>query len=262
MDEEIKLKLDAAEAAPETPETLGAEPDKETEARERILQAALKEFAAEGLGGARTDRIVTAAGVNKSALFYYFGSKEKLYEAAVELSAAQIRDTTLAMFKDSKASAGEKLLRAAVGHFDRILAQQDFQSLMQQEMTRLHKGESTAAETIVKKVFVPVVRVYQALVEEGVLTGELIPVDWLQMHLSSLGANVFYFLSAPVWQMILERDPLEREQLQARRWGLLEFLGWAIFTDRKHGLELARRIFAETPMPEPPKGKLCFGRNV
>lgn len=47
--------------------------------RARILEAALAEFAAYGLGGARCDEIVRRAGVNKRMLFYCFGSKETLY---------------------------------------------------------------------------------------------------------------------------------------------------------------------------------------
>jgi TetR/AcrR family transcriptional regulator len=47
--------------------------------RERILEAALGEFAAHGLGGARCGDIARRAGVNKRMLFYCFGSKEALY---------------------------------------------------------------------------------------------------------------------------------------------------------------------------------------
>ncbi len=47
--------------------------------RERILGAALAEFAAHGLGGARCGQIARRAGVNKRMLFYCFGSKEELY---------------------------------------------------------------------------------------------------------------------------------------------------------------------------------------
>ena len=37
---------------------------------------------------------------------------------------------------------------------------------------------------------------YQSMVREGIASGELIEVDWLQIHLASLGTNVFYFLSS------------------------------------------------------------------
>src|ERR1044071_2184602 len=47
------------------------------------LAAALREFATFGLEGARVDRIASRAGVNKQALYYYFGNKEGLFRAAL-----------------------------------------------------------------------------------------------------------------------------------------------------------------------------------
>jgi TetR/AcrR family transcriptional regulator len=47
--------------------------------RERILKAALAEFAANGLAGTRCQDIARRARVNKRMLFYCFGSKEELY---------------------------------------------------------------------------------------------------------------------------------------------------------------------------------------
>src|SRR5215469_7743658 len=126
--------------------------ERSAETRQRILDAALREFAAHGLAGARTETIAAAAGVNKALLYYYFDSKDALYQAALEDIAAHVRDTTMAMLM-ADASPGERILRAALSHFDRILSQQVFQSLMQQEMIRLHKGESGVMPIVVKKVF-------------------------------------------------------------------------------------------------------------
>ena len=223
--------------------------DRSTETRGRILDAALSEFSANGLAGARTERIAAAAGVNKALLYYYFDSKEKLYLAALEMIAAKVRDSSMAVFlRDG--TAGERILRAALNHFDRILAQQEFQSLMQQEMMRLHKGESGAMPVLVKRVFAPVMTMFQAMLREGITSGELINVDWMQILLSALGANVFYFLSAPVWRLLAPFEPFAPVALAARRKALVEFLGQALFLDRRHGAEMAARVFADTPMPE------------
>lgn len=48
----------------------------------RILDAARTEFAEFGYAGARIARIARQAAVNKQLLYYYFGSKAGLYEAA------------------------------------------------------------------------------------------------------------------------------------------------------------------------------------
>ena len=51
--------------------------------RERILSAALKEFAAKGYAGARVDAIAGRANINKRMLYHYFGDKEGLFKAVL-----------------------------------------------------------------------------------------------------------------------------------------------------------------------------------
>lgn len=62
----------------------GAAPAPERGARERILDAALEVFGAQGFDGARTRDIAEASGANLGLLQYYFGGKEKLWRAAVD----------------------------------------------------------------------------------------------------------------------------------------------------------------------------------
>jgi TetR/AcrR family transcriptional regulator len=52
--------------------------------RAAILGAAEQEFARHGLESARTEEIAARSGVTKGMIYHYFGSKEKLYEAALE----------------------------------------------------------------------------------------------------------------------------------------------------------------------------------
>jgi TetR/AcrR family transcriptional regulator len=244
-----------------TDQPISGTSERAAETRARILDAALSEFALHGLAGARTERIATAADVNKALLYYYFESKEKLYLAALEMIAAKVRDSTMAVFL-RESSAGERVLRSALNHFDRIVGQQEFQSMMQQEMIRLHKGESGVMPVLVKKVFEPVLIMYRSMVREGIASGELIEADWMQIQLASLGANVFYFLSAPIWRLVTGDDPLTVEALAARRKLIVEFLGQALFKDRQHGAALAAKVFADTPMPAIEGDRLKLGRNV
>ncbi|HOW45398.1 MAG TPA: TetR family transcriptional regulator [Candidatus Aminicenantes bacterium] len=52
--------------------------------REKILKAAQNEFAARGFAGARMEAIARSAGCNKAMLFYYFSSKEGLYQTILK----------------------------------------------------------------------------------------------------------------------------------------------------------------------------------
>lgn len=54
--------------------------------RQRLVDAAFAEFATHGLAGARVERIVATAGVNKRMLYHYFGNKEGLFRHLLRLS--------------------------------------------------------------------------------------------------------------------------------------------------------------------------------
>ena len=217
--------------------------------RKAILRAAVREFSAHGLAGARTDAIAESAKVNKALLYYYFKSKNSLYTAAIEEVSTVAAERAFAAL-DPKHSAGERLLRTAVSHFDRILTQRDFQNLMQQEMVRMRRGESEAMPTMVEGVFKPLMAKLEEAIHEGIKKGELCQVDWLQVVYSVLGANVLYFLSAPMMRLMLPFDPMAPTAIESRRRTAVQYLGNTLFVDRAHGARLVKRVLADMPMPK------------
>ena len=56
----------------------------QTEKRERILEAALEVFSAQGFRGATIDQIAEAAGMSKPNLLYYFRSKDAIHETLIQ----------------------------------------------------------------------------------------------------------------------------------------------------------------------------------
>jgi AcrR family transcriptional regulator len=182
-------------------------------------------------------------------LYYYFKSKKGLYEAALEEVSGTVVENALAAL-DQKYSPGERLLRTALNHFDRILTQHEFQSLMQQEMVRFRRSEGGSMPVMYRTAFEPLMEKLRAAVEEGVRSGELCKVDWQQVMYSIFGVNVFYFLSAPMVQMALKFEPLDADVLRSRRKAVAKFLGNALFVDRARGAKLAARVLAAMPMPE------------
>src|SRR5690554_2697735 len=52
--------------------------------KSRLLAVGIQKFAEKGFAGATVDEIVDAANVNKRMVYHYFGSKEKLYQAALK----------------------------------------------------------------------------------------------------------------------------------------------------------------------------------
>jgi TetR/AcrR family transcriptional regulator len=223
--------------------------DRADRTRQKILRAAVREFSSHGLSGARTDAIARSARVNKALLYYYFKGKEGLYAAAIEeVSAAAVKNALAAL--DPAYSAGERLLRSALTHFDRILTQREFQRLMQQELIRFRQGESDSKPHFFRTAFRPLVEKLQQAIQEGIRTGELCKVDPLQILYSIFGPNVLYFLSAPLMQFAVPFDLLAPHALEQRRKAIVQFLSAALFTDRAHGAALAKRVLAAMPMPE------------
>ena len=65
------------------------------DARELLLQAALKVYSTSGIRGATTRRLAQEAGVNEVTLFRHFGSKEALMHEALAWKAEQVLEARL-----------------------------------------------------------------------------------------------------------------------------------------------------------------------
>jgi len=78
-------------------------------ARERILRAAMEEFAEHGFAGARVNRIAAAANLNKQLIYHYFDSKDGIYSAVLGEMLASMHDSVDA------ASDIKQLMRRQIG---------------------------------------------------------------------------------------------------------------------------------------------------
>jgi len=81
-----------------------------TRTRAAILAAAESVFARAGLAGSRTDLVAAQAGANKALLYYYFQSKEKLYQAVLDDHFEEFNRKALQVLGEP-GSAREVLLR-------------------------------------------------------------------------------------------------------------------------------------------------------
>lgn len=83
------------------------------DAKEKLLQVAIKIFAIHGFEGASTRLLTKEAGVNISAIPYYFESKEGLYEAVVRHIISQASEKVGEMIQHIKAALEEGTLTQA-----------------------------------------------------------------------------------------------------------------------------------------------------
>ncbi len=80
---------------------------KDSEAtRQRILEAAVVEFAEHGIAGARVDRIATAAESNKQLIYQYFENKEGLFRTVLARELALASEGVVLQPDDLEGYAG------------------------------------------------------------------------------------------------------------------------------------------------------------
>lgn len=195
--------------------------------RAAILQAALREFAQQGMAGARTDAIARAARVNKALLYYYFQDKETLYGESIDFAFGQLSQHMMKVL-DQDLPPRDKVLLYVGSYFDFVASQNSIRNLMQMENMRAGQG-SPHLQRVAKRYFLPLFTRLSAVIREGIASGVFRPVDPAHFIPSMVALVVFYFISAPVMKSVMGFDPLSPEKLAERRAAVLDFISAALF---------------------------------
>ncbi|TVL92107.1 TetR family transcriptional regulator [Streptomyces sp. SAJ15] len=87
--------------------------------RDRILGAARAEFAERGYDKTSVRGIAKAAGVDPALVHHYFGTKEQVFGAAVELSLAAALSMPDTLADGAEESMGERMARTMLGIWER-----------------------------------------------------------------------------------------------------------------------------------------------
>ncbi|MGQ4388291.1 TetR/AcrR family transcriptional regulator [Streptomyces sp. SAS_270] len=83
--------------------------------RDRILDAAREEFAERGYDKTSIRGIAKAAGVDSALVHHYFGTKEQVFEAAIEVAFAPALNEPTALADGPLDDVGERLTRFVFG---------------------------------------------------------------------------------------------------------------------------------------------------
>ncbi|MFH1374292.1 MAG: TetR/AcrR family transcriptional regulator [bacterium] len=172
-----------------------AKADKGPGTRENILTAALDEFARLGMAGARVDRIARAAGVNKAMIYYYFSSKEALYQSVIKEHLTAILGTIRQTITESERL--EEILSAFAEVYHQAFSSQPLlRTILLRELADARSDVvPRIAQTIIASGLPEqMVKSYKA----GIERGEYRPVDIRQTFVSFVLMNVGYFVLAPL----------------------------------------------------------------
>jgi len=193
-----------------TPRPAAIRDPKGTQAR--ILDAATREFARFGLGGARVDRIAVRAGANKRMLYYYFGDKDGLFLAVLEHAYASIRsaEQELRLLDTPPVAAVARLVEFTWRYY---LEHPEFLTLLNSE--NLHRARHLKRSKRIRATNSPLIATLREVLRRGEAEGLFRRgVDPLQLYISIAGLAYFYLSNNHTLSQVFDRDlaaPAARE---------------------------------------------------
>ncbi|VXB72626.1 TetR family transcriptional regulator [Burkholderia sp. 8Y] len=175
------------------------------ETKRNILDIATQEFSAMGLTGARVDAIAERTNTTKRMLYYYFGSKEGLYEAVLEQVYGDIR--TLEQELELAEMDPEEALRELVGFtFDYHDKHRDFVRLVTIE--NVHGAKYIEQSKTFKSRNSTVIKTIEDLIARGVAAGRFRDdVEPLDLHLMISAFCFHRVANRHTWGAAFGRDP-------------------------------------------------------
>ncbi|HEY0856946.1 MAG TPA: TetR/AcrR family transcriptional regulator [Albitalea sp.] len=182
--------------------------------QQEILAAAMAEFAASGLGGARIDAIAERAGVNKRLIYYYFGNKEDLFLAVLEQTYADIRQAEQALHLET-ANPADAVRRLVAFTWNHYLAHPEFLTLLNSE--NLHRARHLKQSKRIREMNSPLIQTLADVLErgrrDGIFRGG---VDAVQLYISIAGLAYFYLSNNHTLSTIFARDLMSPKALSER----------------------------------------------
>lgn len=180
----------------------------------RILDAAKKEFARNGLGGARVDVIAEKARANKRMIYHYFESKEGLFQTVLEDAYMGIRTAEQKLNLDhlEPREALERLVRFT---WDYYLKNPEFITLVNSE--NLHRAKHLKKSEVVKVYNRRFLSMVSGILDRGVATGVFRPgVDPVQLNITIAAIGYYYLTNRFTGSIVFERDLMAKEALAER----------------------------------------------
>lgn len=172
--------------------------------KRNIIEVASREFARNGLSGARIDEIAAKTRSSKRMIYYYFGDKEGLYLRVLEEAYARVRaiEATLDLEDLPPFDGLAKLVRFTFDHHNE---HEDFIRLVMIE--NIHHGGYLAKSKVIQQLNVPAISTVAKLYERGVAAGTFRPgLDAVELHWQISALCFFNVSNRSTFSQIFKRD--------------------------------------------------------
>jgi AcrR family transcriptional regulator len=182
--------------------------------RRNILDAALVEFAAKGLAGARVDEIAARSGSNKRMIYEYFGNKEGLWLTVLENAYTRMREEEHAIdVARMKPAEGMRYLMEF--NFKFCSRNPEFIALLNAE--NLHKASYLKDSKKIRELYTPLLVVITDLLQRGQKDGVFRKgVDPVELYTTIAALGFFYFSNIHTLSTIFGRNLLSPKQQKIR----------------------------------------------
>ena len=174
-----------------------------TDKKEHIMNAAIELFAEKGFEGSSIRDLATRADVNVAMVNYYFGSKDKLFEAIVEHKASFMRGKLDEIEANTQLTEIEKIDAIIENYVAKILSNPSFHRVLHQELLM---GDREAMHENIIKVFVRNTKTLRSIIEQGIKKKVFKKVDPELTMATLIGTINQVMLSKALCVMLIDRE--------------------------------------------------------
>lgn len=181
------------------------------ETREAILKAAIRIFAKHGFSGGRIEQISKLAKTHDRMIYYYFGSKEKLFIEVLETIYQRLNDAEAALEFDL-ADPVEAMRIIVRFNWQYYVDHPEFITLLNSE--NLHQGKHVKKSARVSELSSPAVNVLAKIIKAGIQQG-LFRTDLRarDLYLTIAALGYFYLSNRHTLSAFLNTDLLAKKAL-------------------------------------------------
>ena len=172
--------------------------------RRDILETASREFAMNGLSGARIDEIAARTKSSKRMIYYYFGDKEGLYLAALENAYRTVRDGEAKLETDGLPPP-QALRKLVEFTFDHHHEHEDFIRMVMIE--NIHHGQYLEGSDVIRRLNMTAIDNIASIYRRGVESGDFrAGLDPLELHWQVSALCFFNVSNRATFSKIFSRD--------------------------------------------------------
>jgi TetR/AcrR family transcriptional regulator len=173
------------------------------ESRDRIFEAAAKEFASRGFAGANMDRIARAARLNKAMIYYHFAGKTALYRAILADMFGAVRAAITAVAASDRAP-DDKIRDYIAAIAREAEARPHFPPIWLREIAEGGTHVDDATLTYLRDVL----GALGAIIAEGTRTGRFQPLPPFMVQVGIISPLMVFFATTRLRGNIARLSPM------------------------------------------------------